>query len=268
MKSTSKFLFYIIFSAVLVSCSGEESSEIQKESQIPKTTFGVNSNFDLSNKIKVQKSTRYISERLLKMGVVSINVIENEKEMTYSLETIKSTYINDSLLNLQSYKLILKNNFLYIKDEPGMKLSMVGNKVFIETGNFSGYIEDLSPNFKIHINLVVLSVFLKEITLPAAEPKILVPIDPINNPPHTTLGCPFMNTITKFYAGSTRSIAVANAEGAMSTQQALYELNQSLIEGGGNGVGYPANCKPIGGIDSGCVWEDYGCVASFSMCCK
>lgn len=267
MQSMSKFLFYIILSAVLVSCSGEDLSINQKESQLPKTTYGNNLNFDLLNNIKVKKSTNYVTERLLKMGVVSLNVSENRNEITYKLETIKNTYINDSLLNLESHKLVVKNNFLYLKNRPEMKLSMVKNKVYLETANFSGYIEDLPSNFDNHINLMILSVSLKEITLPADKPKILVPNDPISNPPLTTLSCPFNNTIIKFYTGSTRSLAEANAENAMQTQSALYEMNSSLIEAGGDGVGYPANCKPIGGIDSGCAWEDYGCVASFSMCC-
>lgn len=265
MKKIS-FYFLIFISCVLASCSKEDTKESESLDLSPQTTSVNSLDFDLESKIEVTRSTHYISSHLLKMGVSKINVTQRKDEVIYKPATIKDFYLNDNLLNFSDYELILKDNFAHLKSNPAFQISTVGNRFFISSINYTGFADDFSGENGIFAKdeVVLLTTLVNEIMSPK-KIKILVPDNPGNDyEPSSSPGgtnCSFMGTITYFYGALTRSVAIARATYQRDMQQLVYDL--SLQEGGGGG-----QCKPIGGIDSSCAFgSDYGCVASYSVCC-
>lgn len=182
---------------------------------------------------------------------------EKSNRIIYNPITLKGFYLNDTLINLSNYKIILQNNFLYLESTPSFKLSTFNGTIYVKSKKKSSVTRAAYKEWANYSKeRYILILFLNELITPRTKKN-----QQILNLTTFGGGCSYMNTITYLYFADTRSVAEANASFHRRVQQEMYDL--SLKAGGGS------VCEPFGGIDSSCLFgSDYGCVASYTVCCN
>lgn len=228
-----KILLSLFLLSIIISCSTENEQPVEDY------------NFQLSEKLMVKESTENISDLLFNMGVSKINVEYSDNRFLFKNETQKSFILNGKTLDLEDYDFILEKEFLYLKDFPDYKVSILNELPFFDTPLFKGFSENQEENIK-DTKISLLLLYLNEIILDND-----VKLSFKESLSYKTQGCSFWDTYTVYATGNSRSVA----ESDLQTEQLSYSDD---LEG----------CTPYGGVDSSCLWENHGCVATQSYCCN
>ncbi|QTY27802.1 hypothetical protein [Flavobacterium sp. CS20] len=263
MKS-NKFLTLIIVS-IFFSCTEiAEDISVQNESNSTEYQFK-NGGLNLDEKLTVNRTTTFISKLLINSGVIKLNVVRDNDAIKYYPTTLKQCYLDDELVDLNDYTLVVVNNYAFLERNPDFKLSFSNNNLFLNSNGFTGIVEDNHFDLFDNIDKKVALILLKEVTISEDNKfSVIQPNDP-NNPgdDYTPIAsasetCSWWNTITYTYFGNTRSVAESRAGHQMELSQQLHDLGEQ------QGLNF---CEPFGEVDSSCIWDNHGCVASYSVCC-
>jgi hypothetical protein len=204
-----------------------------------------NSDFELNTKNKILATTSKVSIDIMNMSVTGINVVYKEKETIYSFKSKKTFYLNGKNRNLSDYEIILANNTINLKTDNNLRLSMKDNKPYIISEKHVGFPnESFYISSEFNILLLVMKELVAELDLKFGSAEYL-------SNSLTKSGCSFWNTYYVYATGGSSSVAQANL---------LAEITQYSEDS--------ASCSAIGFMDSGCLWEQYGCVASQAYCCN
>lgn len=225
------FLFLCFF--FLINCSTDELSQQNQK----------NVDFNLEENIHLKQSSTEISNLFLKTGVTKINVTHADNSSLYEFETAKKFILNGDQQDFSDFTIVLDEGKIFLKSHPQTKLTLVENNPYIITEDYSGILRD--GDFKKNeINLLLL--FMKELTV-SKENKINTASFITDNPIVPFGGCHFWNTYYHYQTEVSRSMAEHNLEND----------NESSLD----------DCEAMGEVDSSCLWENHGCVATQAYCC-
>ena len=215
----------------------------------PNTIDIKNENFDLIEKVTLNKSTSDITELFLNMGVTGIEVTKNLETTIYEFETAKTFILNGNSIDLSNYLVTFENGLISLNSNPSLKLTLLDGQPYIIKPNYSGFINNSQDEFKV-MEFNILLLFMKEMTTDKEQKINTVSL---LNSDLSRAGCSFWDTYYVYSTGGSRSVAIANLE----AQVAFEESPGEDVEG----------CRKIGSPDSSCVWENHGCVATQAYCC-
>ena len=252
-----------IISILVLGVSGCEENRVDEN--IDMQTISKSSN--LNNTVKVNRTTEYISEFLINAGVIKIEVVNSDSQITYKPITVKKFGINDSLEDLSNFSLVIDGEYAYLKNNSNFKLTLKNEQLYIVSESYQGYAQETNDEFFNETKKIATIILFKEI-IKSKDKKIEV-IQPENleNIGHDYVPysafqstCNYWDTVTRSYYGFTRS----NAEARASYQRALAQNLYDSIQMAGSISG---GCEPFGGIDSTCAVGNHFCVATYSVCC-
>lgn len=160
MKNFKKSLILLICGLSLVNCSNSDSNLIEGISEV---------NPDLMSKITISKSTENVSTLFFNAGISSVNLEKHENVMfinanknNLSKETYSKILLNGIETELSEFEIILRDQFISLSNDLQTKLTLVNNKPYIVTKDYSGLIGE-KPELLENQNVLVLLMFLNEI---------------------------------------------------------------------------------------------------------
>ncbi|MDR9401687.1 MAG: hypothetical protein RI558_09740 [Psychroflexus sp.] len=258
-----KISLIAIVSLLVFSISGCEENRINSKFEMQ----SISKSSELNNSIEVNRTTEYISEFLINAGVIKIEVVNSNSQSTYKPITVKNYGITDSLVDLSNYNLVFNDNYAYLKNNSNFKLTLKNEKLYIDSELYQGYANETDLELFDKTKEMVTLILFKEIILSKNEKiKVNQPNNPENIDsdyvPYSFFQstCSYSNTITYTHYGVTRSNAETRASYNRSLAQNLYDSFQM--------AGISGGCEPFGGIDSNCLFGNYACVATYSVCCE
>jgi hypothetical protein len=235
MKKIIVGLFSFLFIVVIVISCNDSYNENQKIDK-----------YELDKLVSLKKSTDNVSDIFLNMGVTEINVSHESNSVVYNAKTEKDFNLNGENIDLSNYTVILKEGKISLISNPSFELTIYQNQPYIVSPSYTGFtVEDyfMDKDF----NLLLL--FMKEITT-EIDCKISAQAA-VNDFNLKSASCSFWNTYYVYTTGGSRSVA----ESRMPNE--INEYSSSL-----------GGCSAIGGIDSSCLWENHGCIATQAFCCN
>ncbi len=240
MKNIFKFTV-IMFTTLVVIFSCSENTDLID------TEFNNLKKLELNQKIELKETSTNISNNFFNIGVTKIVVKNTSKHISYKAKTQKTFYMNGEIIDLSNYNVILEGNSLYLENDNSIKLSIYQGKPYVISNSYMGFPKERDFSNK---KFNILLLFMKEIVT-KNEFKLNASIQKTNL---NKEGCSFWNTYYIYGTGGSQSVAEAN----LTSEIALYTESGGPLEG----------CTSIGNSNSGCLWEEYGCVATQAYCCN
>ncbi len=203
---------------------------------------------EITDRVALKTSTKRVSDIFFNAGVVEVLVSKRDKDkFIYNFQTKKYFYINGEKVDFKNIQIIFDKNFIYLKNDPKFKMSLIDNKPFVVSNNYVGFPK---PEFYHNSTFNILLLFLNEmITVGSDKEESEIKIQNKN----VDGGCSFWNTYYVYGTGVSQNAAEAN----LQSEIGVHTGSGGLVEG----------CTPLGGSNSGCMWEEFGCVAMQAYCC-
>lgn len=207
-------------------------------------------NFELNQKLTLNKTTSKISTLFWNMGVVEVIVWDKVNYKVFEFKTIKEFGFNKESINLSNYSILLKDGLISLNSNSDKRLSIVNSKPYLLSSKYSGFIE--SDKFHDDLETNILLLFMNELITPE-ESKI--DSNKLINYQFKVASCSFWDTYYVFATGTSRAVAEANLVDEISYYSSGF--NTLSVEG----------CSKIGGVDTSCMLDNHFCVASQAYCC-
>jgi len=231
----------------LLSCSTD--NDIEKENNINNSLTFKTTNYQLKEKITIEKTTSKVSQLFLNMGVVEVKVSERENLTEYGFTTKKMFGINGEGTDFKDYKITLYDGMISISSNSNIKLTILENKPYIITPSYEGFLN--SGKYIDDKNFNLLYLFMTELITPESSKTDASNINSVYS-----RGCSFGNTKYVYSTGFSRSVALEN----LPDEIAHYTNGFNSLDLSG--------CSMFGGVDTSCVWGNHMCVSTQAFCCN
>jgi hypothetical protein len=239
MKNLLKLSFLSLI--VLFSCSEESILE------------NINQNETLESKLLVTKTTSTLTETTFNLGVREITPIKNSEE-SFSFK------LNGSSTNINGYYFNPNSNELNIDrtDNSDIVISFKNsnNSLKISSNNIEFSISDINYDYtdenldlidkQKETELIELITLYNELTNPN-----------LNRNPYASN--------TQFYSNKSETctwhaMSIRNSRGYAEVR-AVRAAEEWIADG-------HSDCQMVGDVNSGCAWEDFGCIAEQTIECN
>jgi hypothetical protein len=233
MKNYSYFIYlFLIFTA----CSTEDSTNKAK----------VNFTQNFESKLFIKSPTVYISKFSQQIGIESIKKVElSQNEATYHLNRFFKKVNNQDLSNFKTFKITINDGITELR------FSESQNKVLINKDRNISFLFESTKKKQLTSKTYHDEITEYENTEIA---NLFILYDLVSNP---------NNEMTQISSSDDGSCNVVSMSAYSTKSLALYHQKKQVI----NFLASNPTCKKIGEIDSGCLWEDYYCVASQTYEC-
>lgn len=235
-----KTLLALLLSSLIFSCSKDEYSE-QNTDGNKLSMRGISV---LNNKIIIKEATKKLSKFSHQIGILEVlSVSEINSVYNFKLSRYRKNVNGQDLSTFKNLEISENNNFIIVKFKESNNQVLIDSKKNVKmqfNNKFSDFTEQAVDNLSPQENTELVN--------------LLILYDFVTNPGNE-------NTESTTTAKECDYISI---QAEPSRSRALHNLNsevESFLKS------HP-DCKKIGSPDSGCLWEDYGCVASQSLVCN
>lgn len=230
---------------ILLICNSCEVNNLNDEIQ--------NAELELNSQVTLVKSTTYVSNLFLNMGVTGINVSSKTNSKIYEFKTEKEFWMNNQSIDLSKYKVILEHGKIHLESNPNFNLSLLDNQPYIISSNYSGFVE--SVDYFSNIDFNILMIFMNELI---TEDYLKIDAEALvnNNSSLLEKSCSFWNTYYVFSAAFSRSVSIANLQGEINNFTSGFNILDI------------SDCTQFGGVDTSCVTQNHGCISTQAFCCN
>jgi hypothetical protein len=233
--------FNLLSTFVIISCAKDESSSLNStSSNLLSRTIGL-----LESKIILKSSTNYLSSRSHDIGVSSIqNVTRSNDSYTFQLVRFSKMINGIDLSAFKTFKVSEVDGFIELE--------------FVESNNKLQI--DSDKNILMYFDDNILPFSDSEVeklsdTENTEVANLLVLFDLVTNPE---------NDMSQYVTSEKKTCDWIAMTVYSTRSRAEYKL-EALVE---TFLAEHSDCKKVGSGDSGCLWEDYGFVASQGFECN